>query len=144
MLPLICGFFTFTAPLTWNLSLLNSPENDASSWPRTTTTLTYLVKLADPSRGPIKKYDVFVVYYGQREPDDNSSPRSIAAGDGMNQGDWHQATLDGQTLPFAYKDKTLTTGLNKSVLTIKIGENDHPLRPGSYYKIFLRAYTTVR
>ena len=43
-----------------------------------------------------------------------------------------------------YKDKNLTDNITGNRLEIIIGENGHPLQAGSFYQIFLRAYTTVR
>ena len=58
-------------------------------------------------------------------------------------GKWSQTTRDGHTVPIIYKDKTFTNDGKTDRLTITIGENNHPLRENSFYKIFLRAYTTV-
>ena len=133
----------FLAPPKWNLTI--SGGEDHHSWPRSTTTLTHFVRPADPVHGFIKKYDVFVVFYGRMNPDLKPKKRTVRLVKKPINGNWNDTTLDydAQSLPIVYADKTSPDNLDEEKLEVTIGGDDRPLQPASFYQIYLRAYTTV-
>ena len=115
-----------------------------NNWPRTSTSLTYYVKRANSTHGDIKQYEVFVVYYGKNDPEKVRNRRATNPSSEQIEGSWQQTRMPVQNFPIIYKDQNLTENIASDMLEIVIGENGRPLQPGSFYQIFLRAYTTVR
>ena len=129
------------APPQWNLTIYKWSEH--RSWPRTTTTLTYFVPPAYSNHGRIKKYDVFAVFYGRANPDNEVKRQAVRMVEKPIKRHWSDTLSVVDGLPIVYLDKTLKTDGEGGKLEVTIGGDDQPLRPGCFYRIYLRAYTTV-
>ena len=99
---------------------------------------------ANSSHGDIQQYEIFVIYHGKRDPENNHNKTATNLSSKPLEGSWQETTIPAQHLPITYKDRNLTESLDGDRLEIVIGENRRPLRAGSFYQIFLRAYSTVR